>query len=84
MRDYQISFVEQELMPLSLEGKRLLEIGAGEGEICRDLLARVPSIRQVVGINVEDRAPESGPGWKLLTMDACELTFADESFVVVY
>ena len=84
MRDYQVRFVDQELMPLALDGKRLLEIGAGGGEVCRLLLERKPSIERIIGINHRHVVPEGDPGCDLVVMDACELGFADESFDLVY
>ncbi|MCP4246948.1 MAG: methyltransferase domain-containing protein [bacterium] len=82
--EYQVNFLEQELLPRTLAGKRLLEVGAGHGELCRYLPTRVPEIQEVIGINVEDTAPQEGEKWKLLPMDARRLEFPDASFDLAY
>ncbi len=84
LRDYQARFIKEELLPLELDHARILEVGAARGEICQELANRVPSIREIIGINVEDRPLSEGDRWRLVRMDACELNFPAASFDVVY
>jgi len=84
LRDYQAKFLAEEMLPLDLAGKRLLEVGAGEGALCRHLASSVPTLREIVALNVEPAAAQHGRNWSIVTMDARELEFADESFDVVY
>ncbi len=78
---YSPSFFEEIVPP---PGRRTLEIGCGEGRVCRDLAARNHT---VVGIDSSPTlvryAQDADPGGSYQRADAASLPFPDASFDLV-
>lgn len=84
MRDYHVAFYEEELQPLELQGKRVLEVGCGCGDVCQLLAERGPRLNRLVGINHERCTRDQDPRYQILHMNVSQMGFADETFDLVY
>jgi len=82
------AFVDSLLKRIDLRNSTVLEIGCGRGEIAREIVSRVPSIR-IHGIdsdlcNMADTRSEEGDSITISVMDAQHLNFQDNHFDVCF
>jgi len=83
LRDDQLRFVEAELPPARVAGRRVLEIGCGRGLVARLLTSRAerPALLAAIDPNAAD---EDTGGVAFRRAEAAALPFADASFDLAY
>jgi len=85
---WHLAFVDSLLKRIDLRHCTALEIGCGRGEIAREIVSRVPSVR-IHGIdsdlcNMADTRSEEGDSITISVMDVQHLNFQDNQFDACY